>query len=151
MPKECEVIQHPSNEVIQRLSSLVAEPIKICAILSGCQWTSGQEKGHFELCTLITTDSQLHIAGNGKFNWMASNEERQPPIELSLTQQMSNLVEVDRLTDIEYNVNFLDETENKSEVWHLQFETLSNAELCLNAIGKSWEVLFGVQFSYSGT
>ncbi|XP_023174986.2 serine/threonine-protein kinase 11-interacting protein isoform X2 [Drosophila hydei] len=151
LPKECEVIQHPSNEVIQRLSSLVAEPIKICAILSGCQWTSGQEEGHFELCTLITTDSQLHIAGNGKFNWMASNEERQPPIELSLTQQMSNLVEVDRLTDIEYNVNFLDETENKSEVWHLQFETLSNAELCLNAIGKSWEELFGVQFSYSGT
>ncbi|XP_017859865.1 PREDICTED: uncharacterized protein LOC108611635 isoform X1 [Drosophila arizonae] len=151
LPKECEVIQHPSDVVRQRLTSLTAEPLKVCALLSGCRWTSGHEKRNFELCTLLTTDSQLFIAGNDKFNWLASDEEKEPPIELTLTQPMSNLVEVDRLSDIEYNINFLDETENKSEIWHLQFETLANAELCLNAIGKSWEELFGVPFSYSGT
>ncbi|XP_030240155.1 uncharacterized protein LOC115562564 isoform X3 [Drosophila navojoa] len=151
MSKECEVIQHPSDVVHQRLSSVVAEPLKVCALLSGCRWTSGQEKRNFELCTLLATDSQLFIAGSDKFNWLASNEEKQQPIELSLTQPMSNLVEVDRLSDIEYNVNFLDETENKSEIWHLQFETLANAEQCLNDIGKSWEELFGVPLSYTGT
>lgn len=149
LPKECEVIQQPSDVVRQRLSSLVAEPLKVCALLSGCHWTSGHENRSFEVCTLLTTDSQLFIAGD--VNWLSSNEEKQPPIEPSLTQPMSNLVEVDRLSDIEYNINFLNETENKSEIWHLEFETLANAELCLNAIGKSWEELFGVPFSYSGT
>ncbi|EDW03021.1 uncharacterized protein LOC6562802 isoform X2 [Drosophila grimshawi] len=150
LPPECEVIQHPADEVRQRLSSLVTEPLKMCAMLSGCQWTCGQEKRSFELCTLLTTDTQLHIAGNGKFNWLTSNAE-QVSIELSLTQQMSNLVEVERVTECEYNVNFLDETENKCELWHMQFETPTNAECCLKAIGQSWEQLFGVPFSFSGT
>ncbi|EDW63525.2 serine/threonine-protein kinase 11-interacting protein isoform X3 [Drosophila virilis] len=149
LPDGCELIQHPTYEVRQQLKSLMGEPIRMCAVLSGCQWICVPEKRSFELCTLLTTDTQLHIAGNGKFNWLTANEEQ--PIELTLTQQMSNLVEVERITDFEYNVNFLDETENKCELWHLQFETLANAECCLNAIGKSWEKLFGVPFSYSGT
>ncbi|XP_064553543.1 uncharacterized protein LOC135438914 isoform X2 [Drosophila montana] len=149
LPAECELIQQPADELRQRLNSIVAEPLKMCAVLSGCQWTCAPEKRSFELCTLLITDTQLHIAGNGKFNWLTAIEEH--PIELTLTQQMSNLVEVERITDCEYNVNFLDETENKCELWHLQFETLANAECCLNAIGQSWEQLFGVPFSYSGT
>ncbi|XP_034474830.1 serine/threonine-protein kinase 11-interacting protein isoform X2 [Drosophila innubila] len=151
LPSECEMIQEPSDAVRQRLCSLVSEPLKMCAVLSGCQWICGQDKRNFEVCTLLTSDTQLYIAGNGRFNWLAINEEQPPHLELTLTQQMSNIVEVERITDCEYKVNFLDETKNQCELWHVQFETPANAECCLNVIGKSWEHLFGVPFSYSGT
>ncbi|KAL7740637.1 hypothetical protein ACLKA6_000014 [Drosophila palustris] len=151
LTSECEVIQEPVDAVRNRLCSLVSEPLKMCAVLSDCQYICGQDKRHFELCTLLTSDTQLHIAGNGRFNWLSSDKEQQPHLELTLTQQMSNLVEVERITDCEFKVNFLDETENQCELWHVQFETPANAECCLNVIGKSWEQLFGVPFSYSGT
>ncbi|KAH8377009.1 hypothetical protein KR093_002724 [Drosophila rubida] len=151
LPSECELIHEPSNAVLQRLNELSTEPLTMCTVLSGCQWICGQEKRNFEVCTLLTSDTQLHIAGNGRFNWLATNEEQRPQLELSLTQQMSNMVEVERITDCEYKVNFLDETEDLSELWHLHFETQANAEFCLGVIGKSWEQLFGVPFSYSET
>lgn len=135
------MIYEPSDVVRQRLCLLISEPLTMCAVLSGCQWTCGQDKRNLEVCTLLTSDSQLHIAGNGTFNWLATNEQQQPPMKLTLTQQMSNLVEVERITDCEYKINFLDETENQCELWHVQFETLANAECCLNVIGKSWEKL----------
>lgn len=151
-PPECKLIEKPVEVIEQRLNTLLDEPLKMCSVLSGCQWICGQDKRSIELCTLLATDSQLHISGNGKFNWLTSKQEQeQPQMELTLTQQMSNLVEVERITDCEYNVNFLDETENQCELWHLQFETPANAESCLQVIGKSWELLFGVPFSYSGT
>ncbi|KAH8263490.1 hypothetical protein KR044_009551 [Drosophila immigrans] len=151
LPPDCELIQEPSDAVRQRLNALLTEPLRMCTVLSSCQWICGQEKRSFEVCTMLTSDTQLHIAGNGRFNWLATNEEQKPQLELSLTQQMSNLVEVERITDCDYKVNFLDETENQCELWHLQFETQANAECCLEVIGKSWEQLFGVPFSYSGT
>lgn len=64
---------------------------------------------------------------------------------------MSNLVDVEPTTDAKYLINFIDETENKCEIWQLDFETHDNAERCLNAIGEGWEKLFGVPFCYSGT
>ncbi|KAH8404882.1 hypothetical protein KR222_008971 [Zaprionus bogoriensis] len=147
---DCEVIEQPLEVVAERLNTLISDPLKVCAVLSGCEWICGQEKRTFDVCTLFATDSQLHIAGNGKFNWLTMRQE-QLQLELSLTQQMSNLVEVERITDCEFNVNFLDETENQCELWQLRFETPSSAECCLQAIGKSWELLFGVPFSYSAT
>lgn len=140
----------PVEVVDKRLKSLFDEPLEICSVLNGCQWVRGQDKRSFDLCTLFATDSQLHIAGNGKFNWLSSKNE-QSQVEFSLTQQMSNLVEVERISDCKYNINFLDETENQCELWKLQFETESNAECCLQVIGKSWELLFGVPFTYSST
>ncbi|XP_062121357.1 serine/threonine-protein kinase 11-interacting protein isoform X4 [Drosophila sulfurigaster albostrigata] len=150
LPSNCELIQDPSDAVLQRLNALVTEPLKMCTVLSGCRWTCGQDKRNFEICTLLTSDTQLHVVGNGRFNWLTTNVEQKPQLELSLTQQMSNLVEAERVTDCEYKINFLDETENQCELWHLQFETQANAECCLDVIGKSWEQLFGVPFSYSG-
>ncbi|XP_051859201.1 serine/threonine-protein kinase 11-interacting protein isoform X2 [Drosophila albomicans] len=150
LPSNCELIQDPSDAVLQRLNALITEPLKMCTVLSSCRWTCGQDKRNFEVCTLLTSDTQLHVVGNGRFNWLTTNVEQKPQLELSLTQQMSNLVEAERVTDCEYKINFLDETENQCELWHLQFETQANAEFCLDVIGKSWEQLFGVPFSYSG-
>jgi len=62
---------------------------------------------------------------------------------------MSNLVDVERITDQKYVMNFSDETQNQCETWQLLFETHKNSTCCLNVIGKTWERLFGVPFSLS--
>ncbi|XP_068150803.1 serine/threonine-protein kinase 11-interacting protein isoform X2 [Drosophila tropicalis] len=152
LPQECHFEHQPSTAIRDYLNSQQTEPFKICAILTSCQWTSGEEKRNFDLCTLLTTDNQLSIAGNGKFNWLsAGKQENLLPMDISLSQPMSNLVEVERNTDDEYTISFIDDTQSKCEMWHLKFGTQTNAECCLKTIGQSWERLFGVPFSYSGT
>ncbi|XP_017153705.1 serine/threonine-protein kinase 11-interacting protein isoform X1 [Drosophila miranda] len=147
LPSQCQVLQQ-SSAVLKSVSS---EPVKMCAILASCHWSCNEEKGlSFEPCLLLTTDSHLYISGNGKWDWLSAKTQ-ESALEPSLTQPMSNLVDVERLSDVEYVINFIDETENKCEMWKLNFETYANAECCLNAVGQTWEQLFGVPFSYSGT
>ncbi|EDW28251.1 GL19045 [Drosophila persimilis] len=147
LPSQCQVLQQ-SSAVLKSVSS---EPVKMCAILASCQWSCNEEKGlSFEPCLLLTTDSHLYISGNGKWDWLSAKTQ-ESALAPSLTQPMSNLVDVERLSDVEYVINFIDETENKCEMWKLNFETYANAECCLNAVGQTWEQLFGVPFSYSGT
>ncbi|XP_034670094.1 serine/threonine-protein kinase 11-interacting protein isoform X1 [Drosophila subobscura] len=147
LPTQCKVLQQSSPA----LKSVCSEPVKMCAILGSCQTSCNEEKGlSFEPCLLLSTDSQMQICGNGKWDWLSSKSQ-ELDLQPGLTQPMSNLVDVERLTDVEYVINFIDETENKCEMWKLNFETYANAECCLNAVGQTWEQLFGVPFSYAGT
>ncbi|XP_022228812.2 serine/threonine-protein kinase 11-interacting protein isoform X2 [Drosophila obscura] len=148
LPSQCQVLQQSSLA----LKSIASEPLNLCAILASCQLSANEDKGlTLEPCLLLSTDSHLHICGNGKWDWLSTKNQESAALQPSLTQPISNLVDVERLTDVEYVINFIDETENKCEMWKLNFETYANAECCLNAVGQTWEQLFGVPFSYSGT
>ncbi|KPU73709.1 uncharacterized protein Dana_GF15590, isoform B [Drosophila ananassae] len=153
LPGQCKLSQQPSPALSNYLQAIEAEPVKICALLPRCQWTCGQEQQSFEPCMLLTTATHLYISGKGKFAWLSSKklDSSPPPLEFSLTQPMSNLVDVDQISEQQYVVNFIDETQNKCEIWQLHFETPTSAECCLNAVGQEWERLFGVPFSYMGT
>ncbi|KAH8281398.1 hypothetical protein KR054_000301 [Drosophila jambulina] len=145
LPEQCQLkIQPPANQL---QSVAFGEPLKMCALLPSCQWSCDQQKTSFVPCLLLITESHLYLSGNGKFTWLS--EKAMP--EISLSQPMSNLVDVEPAADKKYLVNFIDDTENKCEIWQLDFETHDNAERCLNAIGEGWEKLFGVPFRYSGT
>ncbi|KAH8255673.1 hypothetical protein KR038_008440 [Drosophila bunnanda] len=140
--------ESPTNQ----LQSVVpGEPLKMCALLPSCQWSCDQQKKSFVPCLLLITESHLYLSGNGKFAWLSEKSPEKAIPEISLTQPMSNLVDVEPATDEKYLINFIDDTENKCEIWQLDFETHDNAERCLNAIGQGWEKLFGVPFRYSGT
>lgn len=100
---------------------------------------------------LLATASQLYISGKGQFSWLSAKklDSSPPPFEFNLIQPMSNLVDVDQVADQQYVISFIDETQNKCEIWQLHFETQSSAECCLNAVGQEWERLFGLPFSYT--
>ncbi|ALC38352.1 CG9044 [Drosophila busckii] len=149
LPEECELVQQPAPEMRDYLASLLEEPLKVCTLLTSGQCCSTVDKHSFELCMLLTTDEHLYIAASGKFNWLTDGKTE--PMELTFSQPMSNLVVVERFNDCLLTFNFLDETDNRCDSWQLQFETAANAECCLNAIGQSWEQLFGVPLSYTGT
>ncbi|KAH8307860.1 hypothetical protein KR059_001139 [Drosophila kikkawai] len=149
LPEQTQLnIQPPPNQL---QSVEFGEPLKMCALLPSCQWSCDQEKKSFVPCLLLITESHLYLSGNGKFAWLSEKSPEKAIPELSLSQPMSNLVDVEPATDEKYLINFIDDTENKCEIWQLDFETHDNAERCLNAIGQGWEKLFGVPFSYSGT
>ncbi|XP_017099234.2 serine/threonine-protein kinase 11-interacting protein isoform X1 [Drosophila bipectinata] len=145
--------QQGSEALNNYLQTIETEPVKVCALLPRCQWTCGQEQQSFEPCLLLTTATQLYISGKGKLTWLSAKklDSSPPPLEFNLIQPMSNLVDVDQISDLQYVINFIDETQNKCEIWQLHFETQTSAECCLNAVGQEWERLFGVPFSYMGT
>ncbi|EDV57921.2 uncharacterized protein Dere_GG25106, isoform B [Drosophila erecta] len=152
LPEQCKLNHQPSPTLSHQLDTIASETVKMCSLIPSCQWICDQEKSNFEPSLLLITESHLYISGNGKFLWL-SDKIQEKPIhpEVSLNQPLSNLVDVERITDHKYAINFIDETQNRCEIWQLQFETHANAACCLNVIGKGWEQLFGVPFSLSGT
>ncbi|XP_017041284.1 serine/threonine-protein kinase 11-interacting protein isoform X2 [Drosophila ficusphila] len=146
----CKVNTQPSPTLSNQLQTVASESVKMCSLLPSCQWICEQEKSSFDPCLLLITESHLYISG--KFSCLSDKlQENLEHHEQSLNQPLSNLVEVERITDQNYAISFIDETQNKSEVWHLLFETHAHATCCLSVIGEGWEQLFGVPFSLSGT
>uniref|UniRef100_A0A6P4EPI0 Serine/threonine-protein kinase 11-interacting protein n=1 Tax=Drosophila rhopaloa TaxID=1041015 RepID=A0A6P4EPI0_DRORH len=149
---QCKLSQQPSPTLSNHLQTIASEPVKMCSLLPSCQWICEHEKSSFEPCLLLITESHLYILGNGIFSWLSNKIQKKSIYqELSLNQPLSNLVDVERITDHKYVINFIDETQNKTEIWQLMFETHENAAYCLNVIGQGWKQLFGVPFSISGT
>ncbi|KAH8297884.1 hypothetical protein KR018_000081 [Drosophila ironensis] len=146
---QCTLSPLPSPAISKCLEAIESDAVKMCAMLPRCQWSCNQEKKSFQACLLLTTESHLYLAGNGKFQWLLAPSP--PPMEFSLSQPMSNLVDMERISGQEYVIKFIDETQNRCEIWRLHFETQASAESCLNAVGQDWERLFGVPFTFLGT
>ncbi|XP_037731171.1 serine/threonine-protein kinase 11-interacting protein-like isoform X2 [Drosophila subpulchrella] len=152
LPEQCKLNYKPSTTLSNPLQTIASEPVKMCSLLRSSQWIREQEKKNFEDCLLLITESHLYISANLKFSWLSNKiQDKSTQPELTLRQPMSNLVDVERITDKKYVMNFSDETQNKCEMWQLLFETHNNSTCCLNVIGKTWEQLFGVPFSLSET
>ncbi|XP_036345886.1 uncharacterized protein LOC118755144 isoform X2 [Rhagoletis pomonella] len=143
LPSQCELKYQPSTELLKRLNNAVRdEQLKMCALLNGCTVTCGQAKRSLNNCTLLTTDTHLCISSS-KFDWLTT-AAADAEMEICLTQLMSNLVEVEQVDANTFTINYLDETQDQTEIWQCTFETKENANSCLNAIAQSWEKLFGV-------
>ncbi|KAH8249477.1 hypothetical protein KR032_009916 [Drosophila birchii] len=149
LPVQCQLNTQPPTDQLQSVA--FGEPLKMCALLPSCQWSCDEQKKSFVPCFLLITESHLYLSGNGKMAWLTEKSPEKAIPDISLSQPMSNLVDVEPATDEKYLINFIDDTENKCEIWQLDFETHDNAERCLNAIGQGWEKLFGVPFRYTGT
>ncbi|XP_017120519.1 serine/threonine-protein kinase 11-interacting protein isoform X1 [Drosophila elegans] len=150
-PVQCKLNLQPSPTLSNHLQTIASEPVKMCSLISSCQWICEQEQSSFVPCLLLITESHLYILGSGIFSWLSDKVQKTPVHqELRLSQPLSNLVDAERLTDQKYVINFIDETQNKCEVWHLLFETHEHALCCLDVIGQGWQQLFGVPFSLSG-
>lgn len=155
LPSSCDLQCQPADILLKRLNSAVPnEQLTIFLLLNGCEISCENAKRTFATCGLLATDSYLYLTSD-KLSWLSINqndtaaaasaiEDDADDIQVCLKQLMSNLVEVDRCSDLTLVINFLDETQNKCELWKCTFETPDMANTCLNAIAQSWEKLFGV-------
>ncbi|XP_073823890.1 uncharacterized protein isoform X2 [Musca autumnalis] len=147
LPSNCDLQYQPNELIVKRLNTAVMdEQLNMCSVLNGCEITCENAKRHFSICCLLTTDSRLYLS-SPKVGWLSTatnSDYDSDDLELCVTQFMSNLVEVEHCSDNVFIINFLDETQDKCELWKCTFETSENASTCLNAINQSWEKLFGV-------
>ncbi|XP_055923743.1 serine/threonine-protein kinase 11-interacting protein isoform X2 [Eupeodes corollae] len=142
LPDQCELNYQIPEKVLHRLTkSMEGEQIKMFSLLNCCELKSNDKIQRLEITGLLTTDTRLFIT-TSNLSWLSTTSES--GIEIDVTQLMSNLVEVERPERNVCILHFHDETQDKSELWKCTFETKENAESCLNAIGQSWEKLFGV-------
>ncbi|XP_039948966.1 uncharacterized protein LOC120767218 isoform X2 [Bactrocera tryoni] len=143
LPSLCELKYQPTALLMKRINNAVNdEQLKMCALLNACTVTCGQAKRNLSTCTLLTTDTHLCISSS-KFDWLTTSDA-DAEVEICMKQLMSNLVEVEQIDANTFLINYLDETQDLSEIWQCTFETQENADSCLNAIAQSWEKLFGV-------
>ncbi|XP_037957232.1 uncharacterized protein LOC119687114 isoform X2 [Teleopsis dalmanni] len=148
LPTQCELKYPTADEITNRLNVAVrGEKLKMCSILNSCEVTMDKAKRSFNTCTLLTTDTTLYITSEN-FGWLSlqtnSGDFDDFDVKICISQFMSNLVDIEYHGENVFSINFLDETQNKCELWTCKFETKENAEFCMAAIGQSWELLFGV-------
>lgn len=112
------------------------------AILNTLTITANGKDDIRKLIGLIVTENHLHILPSIE-TWLTA-ADRVSSFENQRTQLMSNLVDIEMLSDREVRINYLDETDDTCELWCCLFETADSASSTLNAIEQSWSKLFGV-------
>lgn len=143
LPSSCELKYQPAAILTKRLNrAVIDEQLNICSLLVSCDISCENAKRSFDVCSLLATDTRIYLSSE-KLNWL-SELDLDSDIELCVTQFMSNLVEVEHCSDNAFIINFLDETQDKCELWKCTFQTSDGANTCLNSIAQSWEKLFGV-------
>ena len=93
--------------------------------------------------TMLVTSEAIHLTTN--FNWLCENiNDKLSSHHVSLTQPMSNLVELENVTKTSCTLNFMDELENKVEKWKFVFESYPRIAKTLFAIDEIWSKIFSV-------
>lgn len=91
---------------------------------------------------LVTTET---IQITTSFHWLCDNiSDKMFSNQVTLTQPMSNLVELENVTRASCTLNFMDELENKVEKWRFVFESYPRIAKTLYAIDDIWSQIFSV-------
>lgn len=94
---------------------------------------------------LITTEA-IHLSTS--FQWLCDNisDKMLSNPGTQLTQPMSNLVELENVTNTTFTLNFMDELENTIEKWRFEFESYPRIARTLESIDVIWRKIFCVPF-----
>lgn len=142
LPWYCSLEYQISERLSQKLLQVTDNvQLKMLTILNQCDIKSDDAHEMHTLVVLIITETNLYLT-TSKYGWLADKLEQN--IELTHTQLVTNIVGVDPIDDHTFLINFLDEIENRDEIWKCKFETKSSLDSTFNAIAQSWEKLFQV-------
>ncbi|CAD7085916.1 unnamed protein product [Hermetia illucens] len=142
LPDDCTLGYQISQKILKKIAYFTnEEQLRMVSILNRCEISSDAIQKTLSPTGFFASDTHLYLTTTN-FSWLFNNSNDN--LELGHVQLMSNLIEVDRPEKNVFSMNFLDEDQDKYELWKCSFETEDNAESCLNAIGQSWEKLFGV-------
>lgn len=85
--------------------------------------------------------SENSLILNTNFNWLCDKNSIDMEV---INQPMTNLVELENVTESSFVLSFMDETDNTIEKWQFTFESRQRIFETLTIIGKIWEELFCV-------
>lgn len=96
--------------------------------------------------TLIVTNEAIILTTN--FQWLCDNINDKTinnNLAVTLTQPMSNLVELEDVTDTTFTLSFMDEVESTIEKWRLVFDSsFLRIASTLKTIDSIWQKIFCV-------
>lgn len=142
VPATCKLDLQASEELQHKLQKLAEKKqIKLLAIFRSVEISSEDVKNELKCGCFLVTDTHLYLT-KSDFSWMYENSMQEIPVHLK--QPMTNLVELDAVTESTFILNFMDETEDRTESWKFEFETKSCIDNTLASIDSIWSKLFGV-------
>lgn len=89
---------------------------------------------------MFVTSEAIHLTTN--FNWLCDFVSSDAPI--TLTQPMTNLVELENVTLSSFTLSFMDELENTIEKWRFRFESYPRIAYTLEVVDSIWREIFCV-------
>lgn len=141
MPDSCSLDYTISENLIDKIAKLGgSSKIKMVCVLNECLITLDGNSIILKKHLCVVTETNIILVEH--FNWISDDLDEE--INSINSQVMSNLVEVEELNTKSFSLNFLDEIEEKCELWNLTFETDTATSSTLNSIAECWEKLFGV-------
>lgn len=119
-----------------------------CTSLSSATETEGEEavpQKSVKFGVLLVTTEAIHLTTN--FQWLCeanrnNNNNKLSENYVTLTQPMTNLVELEDLTKTSFTLSFMDELENTIEKWKLTFDSYARIAKTLEIIDEIWRKIF---------
>lgn len=151
LDQSLEISTANKNEKLSRL--LNQHDLKCMAVFTSCATSissatdSDQSQDSPKLCvkygTLLVTTDEIHFTTS--FRWLCDYYgDKMSNNHQTLTQPMSNLVELESVTKTTFTLNFMDELENTIEKWRLSFESYPRIARTLDTIDGIWQKIFCV-------
>lgn len=144
-----EIIQESSQALNKKLMRITDNnELKYLSIFKSCNTSIGSAQDADTVegtplkslgygMMLVTTEA-IHLVTN--FRWLCENAVVNN--DDILTQPMTNLVELDNLTNSSFTLNFMDELENTIERWKFTYESFSRIGKTLETIDGIWRQIF---------
>ena len=100
-------------------------------------------KASVDFGCLAVTPEAIHLTTS--FQWLCDNiSDKMFSNRITLTQPMSNLVELENVTKRTFTLSFMDELENTIEKWRFLFESYPRIRNTLEEVDKIWRKVFCV-------
>lgn len=147
-----EIIKNPSKSLNEKLMNITgSNELKCLSVFKSCNTSicSSQSSDIEEeakplkslnIGMMLVTNEAIHLVTN--FRWLC--EDNSLINDEILTQPMTNLVELDNLTNSSFTLNFMDELENTIEKWRFTFESYSRIVKTLEIIDEIWKQIFSL-------
>uniref|UniRef100_A0A182N8Q6 LKB1 serine/threonine kinase interacting protein 1 N-terminal domain-containing protein n=1 Tax=Anopheles dirus TaxID=7168 RepID=A0A182N8Q6_9DIPT len=141
LPQYCTVDYQPSDLLSGKLRKAAkGEQVKMVMVINFCDVLLDDDLESVQLSTLLVTENNLMLTSD--IRWL--NESSAYPVEPRFSQLMTNIVELEDVTELSCRLNYVDEQEEKYETWRLDFATTSAKESTVSTICHLWEKIFGV-------
>lgn len=99
------------------------------------------QKSRMKIGSIFVFLGHIHITSS--FEWICDNISEQTfANHLIMKQPISNLVDLENLTDSSFTLNFIDELEDTLEKWKFTFESNSQIFHLLKSIDDIWQKIF---------
>lgn len=100
-------------------------------------------KAKVDIGVLIVTNDLIFLTTS--FQWLCANiADKMFNTQVTMSQPMNNLVELENVTRSSFTLNFMDELENTIEKWRFVLESYPRIARTLHTIDAIWQQIFCV-------